>query len=131
MAKLAHRLYMKNMPTPKKLRGRMRNMLNVTDRAESVRRILRALGLSRMMSVTRLADAAGAEVKGWQKDMKRVVSGAKRRGFRIAVEDESIFVSAGRDGPKPRPGGSRVAVRDPAAGSASWCTAQSPTTAPC
>ena len=38
-------------------------------------------------------------------------SGAKRRGFRIAVEDESIFVSAGRDGSKLRaPAGGRVAA---------------------
>ena len=44
-AKLARRLHMKNMLTPKKLRGRMRNRLNVTYSAESIRRILRVLGL--------------------------------------------------------------------------------------
>ena len=112
VAKLAHRLYMKNMLTPKKLIRRVRDKLHVTYSAEGIRRILRALGFSRMTSVTRLAGAAGVgEVRGWQEDLKKVVSGAKRRGFRIAVEDESIFVNVGRDGSKLwAPVGSRVAV---------------------
>ena len=43
-ARLARRLYAKNMPTPKKLRRWVRSMPNVTYSVESVRRIIRILG---------------------------------------------------------------------------------------
>ena len=112
IAKLAHRLYMKNMLTPKKLIRRVRDGLHVTYGAGSARRILRAPGFSRMAPVTRLSGAAGAWEAGvWREDLKVVVSGAKRRGFRIAAGDESISVSAGRGGSKLwAPAGSRVAA---------------------
>ena len=46
--------------------------------AESARRILRALGFSRMTPVTGLAGAAGAgEVRVWQEDLKRAVQERK------------------------------------------------------
>ena len=82
IAKLAHKLYMKNMLTPKKLIRRVLDRLHVTYSAESARRILRALGFSRMTSATGLAGAAGVEeVKAWQEGLERVVSGAKMGGF--------------------------------------------------
>ena len=65
VAKLAHRLYMKNMLAPKRLLSRAGDRLKVACGAGGARRILRAPGLSRMASVTGLAGAAGAtEVKG-------------------------------------------------------------------
>ena len=87
---------------------------------------------SRMAPVTGLAGAACAvEVRAWQEDLKRVVSGAKRRGFRIAAGDEPISVSAWRDGSKLwTPAGAGWRRRGPAAGSASWRAAPWQTTAP-
>ena len=103
---------MKNMLAPKKLRRWVRDKLHVAYSAEGARRILGSLGFSRMAQVTRLAGAAGVEeVKVCQEGLERAVPGAKRRGFRTAVEDESIFVNVGRDGSKLwAPAGGRVAA---------------------
>ena len=61
IAKLAHRLYMKNMLDPKKLLRRVLDRLHVAYSAEGARRILRAPGFPRMAPVARLAGAAGVK----------------------------------------------------------------------
>ncbi len=98
--------------TPKKLRDRMRRRLHVTYSVGSIRRILRTMGFSLKTSTTKLADAADAKaVRRWQRTAKDTIALAKRRGFRIAVQDESIFVSTGSDGKKFwSPVGDRIEV---------------------
>ncbi len=87
--------------TPKKLCNWVRRRLHVTYSVGSIKRILRTTGFSLKTSTTRLADAADAKaVRRWQRAAKDTIALAKRRGFRITVQDESIFVSTGRDGKK-------------------------------
>ena len=97
---------------PKKLRNWVRRRLHVTYSVGSIRRILRTTGFSSKMSATRLADVADAKaVRRWQREAKAAIKLAKRRGFRITVQDESIFASAGRDGKKFwSPVGDRIEV---------------------
>ena len=84
--KLADRLREKNMLTPPKLRNWIRNRLNGRYSLCSVRRILRELGFSSKRSTTVYSSAADADtVRQWQADAKSVISGAKRRGFRILL----------------------------------------------
>jgi len=99
--RLAEKLGRMNKLTPRKLRNWIRRKLNVRYSLCSVRRILRLLGFSSKRSTTTYASAADDEaVRQWQKDAKTVISGAKRRGFRIVVQDESIFIRTGTNGRK-------------------------------
>ena len=99
VVKLADRLRGKNMLTPHKLRNWMRNRPKVRYSLCSVRRILQVLGYSSKRSTTAYSSAADREtVRQWQKDAKSVISGAKRRKFRIVVQDESIFIRLGTNG---------------------------------
>ena len=94
--KLADRLAGKNMLTPRKLRNWIRWRL---DARYSVRRILRFLGFSSKRSATMYASAADADSVGqWQTGATGTISGAKRRGFTIVVQDESIFLRTGTNG---------------------------------
>ena len=94
--KLADRLAGKNMLTPRKLRNQIRGRLDARYSLYSVRRILRFLGFSSKRSATMYASAAGADaVRQWQAGATGTISGAKRRGFTIVVQDESIFLRAG------------------------------------
>ena len=99
--RLADRLAGKNMLTPRKLRNWIRGKLNARYSLCSVRRILRLLGLSSKRSATMYASAAGADaVRQWQAGAAGTISGAKRRGFTIVVQDESIFLRTGTNGRK-------------------------------
>ena len=99
--KLADRLAGKNMLTPRKLRNWIRGRLNARYSLCSVRRILRFLGFSSKRSATMYASAAGADaVRQWQADAAGMISGAKRRGFTIVVQDESILLRTGTSGRK-------------------------------
>ena len=99
--KLAGRLAGKNMLTPRKLRNWIRGKLNARYSLCSVRRILRLLGFSSKKSATMYASAADADsVRQWQADATGTISGAKRRGFTIVVQDESIFLRTGTNGRK-------------------------------
>lgn len=112
LAKIALRLYRKNMLTPKKMLKWTQQKLGIRYSLENIRRILRVLGFSRKTSVTKLADAADPkEVEKWQMDVKRIIVNAKKRGFVITIQDESIFVNMGTDGLKLwGPKGERVVV---------------------
>ena len=67
----------------------------------SVRRILRFLGFSSKRSAATYASAADADsVRQWQASATGAISGAKRRGFTIVVQDESIFLRTGTNGRK-------------------------------
>ena len=67
-----------------------------------MRRILRHLGFSSKRSSTLYASAADADtVRQWQADAAGTISGAKRRGFKIVVQDESIFLRTGTNGRQP------------------------------
>ena len=90
------------MLTPPKLRNWIRNKLSVRYSLCSVRRILQLLGFSSKRSTTAYSSAADADtVRQWQKDAKSVISGARRRGFRVVVvQDESIFIRLGTNGRK-------------------------------
>ena len=99
--KLADRLAGKNMLTPRKLRNWIRRRLDARYSLCSVRRILRFLGFSSKRSATMYASAADADsVRQWQADATGTISGAKRRGFTIVVQDESIFLRTGTNGRK-------------------------------
>ena len=99
--KLADRLRGKNMLTPPKLRNWIRNRLDARYSLCSVRRILRILGFSCKRSTTEYSSAADAgTVEQWQAGAKSIISGAKRRGFRIVVQDGSIFIRLGTNGRK-------------------------------
>ena len=99
--KLADRLAGKNMLTPRKLRNWIRGRLDARYSLCSVRRILRFLGLSSKRSATMYASAAGADVvRQWQAGATGTISGAKRRGFAVVVQDESIFIRIGTNGRK-------------------------------
>ena len=99
--RLADRLASRNMLTPRKLRNWIRGKLYIRYSLCSVRRILRFLGFSSKRSTTRYASAADADaIKRWQADAAGMISGAKRRGFTIVVQDESIFVRVGTNGRK-------------------------------
>ena len=99
--KLADRLAGKNMLTPRKLRNWIRWRLDARYSLCSVRRILRFLGFSSKRSATMYASAADADsVRQWQADATSTISGAKRRGFTIVVQDESIFLRTGTNGRK-------------------------------
>ena len=99
--RLADRLAGKNILTSRKLRNWIRGRLDARYGLCSVRRILRFLGFSSKRSVTVYASAADADtVRQWQADAAGTISGAKRRGFTIAVQDESIFVRTGTNGRK-------------------------------
>ncbi len=111
--KIATRLRRMEKLTPKKMRNWVRRKLHVTYSVGSIRRILRTMGFSLKTSTTKLANAADAkEVRRWQREAKDTIRLAKRRGFRITVQDESIFVSTGRDGRKFwSPVGDRIEVQ--------------------
>ena len=99
--RLADRLASRNMLTPRKLRNWIRGKMHIRYSLCSVRRILRFLGFSSKRSTTRYASAADADaIKRWQADAAGMISGAKRRGFAIVVQDESIFVRVGTNGRK-------------------------------
>ena len=99
--KLADRLAGKNMLTPKKLRNWMRWRLDARYSLCSVRRILSFLGFSSKRSSTMYASAANADsVRQWQADATSTISGAKRRGFAVVVQHESIFIRIGTNGRK-------------------------------
>ena len=99
--RLADRLAGKNMLTPRKLRNWIRRRLDARYSLCSVRRILRFLGFSSKRSVTLYTSAADADtVRQWQADAAGTISGAKRRGFTIVVQDESIFLRTGTNGRK-------------------------------
>ncbi len=101
VSKLAIRLCNKGMLTPKKLRRWVRSRIGLSYSVGNIRRILRELGFSRKTSVVKLGDAADAKkVTYWQADTKRAIAGAKRAGFMIVVQDESIFIRVGGDGAK-------------------------------
>ena len=97
----ADRLSGRNMLTPQKLRDRIRKKANYGYSMRSVRKILRRLGFSPKRSVTEYSSAADADaVRRWQADAAGTIRRAKRRGFAVVVQDESIFVRTGIDGRK-------------------------------
>ena len=99
--KPADRLAGKNMLTPRKLRNWIRGKLNARYSLCSMRRILRLLGFSSKRSATMYASAAGADaVRQWQAGAAGTISWAKRRGFAVVVQDESIFLRTGTNGRK-------------------------------
>ena len=99
--KLADRLASRNMLTTRKLRNQIRRRLDARCSLCSVRRILRFLGFSSKRSATMHASAADADsVRRWQAGATGTVSGAKRRGFTIVMQDESIFLRTGMNGRK-------------------------------
>ena len=105
--KLADRLAGKNMLTPRKLRNQIRRRLDARYSLCSVRRILRLLWFSSKRSAAMYAPTADADsVRQWQAGVTGTISGAKRRGFTIVVQDESIFLRTGTNGRKlwPRVG---------------------------
>ena len=99
--KLADRPAGKNMLTPRKLRNWIRWRLDARYSLCSVRRILRLLGFSSKRSTTEYASAADSDaVRQWQAGAAGAISGAKRHGFTIVVQDESIFLRTGTNGRK-------------------------------
>ena len=99
--KLADRLAGENMLTPGKLRNWICWRLDARYSLCSVRRILCFLGFSSKRSATMYASAADADsVRQWQADATGTISGAKRRGFAVVVQDESIFIRIGTNGRK-------------------------------
>ena len=99
--KLADRLAGKSMLTPRKMRNWIRGRLDVRYSLCSVRRILRFLGFSSKRPATMHASAADAgSVRQWQAGATGTISGAKRRGFTIVVQDESTFLRTGTNGRK-------------------------------
>ena len=89
----------RNMLTPRKLRNWIRGKLYIRCSLCSVRRILRLLEFSSKRFTTRYASAADTDaIKRWQADAADMISGAKRRGVTIVVQDESIFVMGGMNG---------------------------------
>ena len=66
-----------------------------------MRRILCFLRLSSKRPVTMYVSAAGADaVRQWQAGAAGTISWAKRRGFAVVVQDESIFIRIGTNGRK-------------------------------
>ena len=105
--KLADRFAGKNMLTPRKLQNWIRWRLDAKYSLCSVRRILRLLGFSSKRPAAMYASAADADsVRQWQAGVTGTISGAKRRGFTIVVQDGSIFLRTGTNGRKlwPRVG---------------------------
>ena len=99
--KLADRLAGKNMLTPRKLRNWIRGKLNAGYSLCNVRRILRFLGFSSKRSTTEYASTADSDaVRQWQAGAAGTISWAKRRGFAVVVQDESIFIRIGTNGRK-------------------------------
>ena len=99
--KLADGLAGKNMLTPRKLRNWIRGRLDARYSLCSVRRILRFLGFSSKRSAAMYASAADADsVRQWQAGAAGMISEAKKRGFTIVAQDESIFLRAGTNGRK-------------------------------
>ena len=99
--KLADRPAGKNMLTPRKLRNWVRGKLSSGYSLCSVRRILRLLGFSSKRSATMYASAADSDaVRQWQAGAAGTISWAKRRGFAVVVQDESIFIRIGTNGRK-------------------------------
>ena len=99
--RLANRLSDRNMLTPQKLRDRIRKKADYRYSLCNVRKILRRLGFSPKRSVTEYSSAADADaVRQWQADAAGTIREAKRRGFVIVVQDESIFVRIGTNGRK-------------------------------
>ena len=99
--KLADRLASKNMLTPRKLRNWIRWRLDARYSLCSVRRILRLLGFSSKRSATMYASTADSDaVRQWQAGAAGTISWAKRRGFAVVVQDESIFIRIGTNGRK-------------------------------
>jgi len=99
--KMADRLAGRNMLTPRKLRNWIRGRMRIRYSLCSVRRILQHLGFSSKRSATLYASAADDDtVRRWQADAAGTISSAKRRGFKIVVQDESIFLRTGTNGRK-------------------------------
>ena len=99
--KLADRLAGKNMLTPRKLRNWIRGRLDAGYSLCSVRRIPCFLGFSSKRSAIMHASAADADsVRQWQIGATGTISGAKKRGFTIVVQVESIFLRTGTNGRK-------------------------------
>ena len=99
--KLADRLAGKNMLTPRKLRNWIRWRPDAKHSLCSVRRILRLLGFSSKRSTTEYASATDSDaVRQWQAGAAGTISWAKRRGFAVVVQDESIFIKIGTNGRK-------------------------------
>ena len=97
------------MLTPRKLRNQIRGRLDAKYSLCSVRRILRFLEFSSKRSAAMYASAADVgSVRQWQAGATGTISGAKKRGFTIVVQDESIFLRTGTNGRKLWPH-----VRDP------------------
>ena len=89
------------MLTPRKLRNWIRRRLDARYSLCSVSRILRFLGFSSKRSATMYASAADADsVRRWQAGAAGTISGAKRRGFTIVVQGESIFLRTWTNGRK-------------------------------
>ncbi len=87
------------MLTPRKLRNWIRGKLNARYSLCSVRRILRLLGFSSKRSATMHASAADSDaVRQWQAGAAGTISWAKRCGFAVVVQDESIFIRIGTNG---------------------------------
>ena len=98
---IADRLSGKNMLTPRKLRNWIRTKTDCRYSLCSVRRILRILGFSPKRSATEYSSAADADtVRQWQYDAAGTILRARRRGFAVVVQDESIFVRMGTNGRK-------------------------------
>ena len=101
ISRLADRLGGRDMLTPRKLRNQIRTRLGCRYSLCSVRRILRVLGFSPKRSVTEYASAADDEtVRRWQADAAGTIRHARRRGFAVVVQDESVFVRIGTNGKK-------------------------------
>ena len=91
------------MLTPRKIRNWIRERLYIRYNLCDVRRILRHLGFSSKRSDTLYAPAADDDddaARQWQADTADIISGAKRRGLTIVVQDESIFLRTGTNGRK-------------------------------
>ena len=95
--RLADRLAGRNMLTTRKLRNWIRERLYIRYSLCNVRRILRHLGFSSKRSSTLYASAADADtVRQRQADTAGTISGAKRRGLTIVVQESPCFSEQGR-----------------------------------
>ena len=94
-SRLADRLAGRNMLTLRKLRDWIRGRMRVRYSLCNVRRILHLLGFSSKRSSPLHALTANADtVRRWQADAV-MISGTKRRGFTIVMQDKSIFLRTG------------------------------------
>ena len=92
-----------NMPAPRKLHNWIRSRLDARYSLGSVRRIPNSPRFSQKRPATTYSSAAGAEtVRRWQADAAGIIRAARRRRFRVVVQDESIFARIGTNGGKIR-----------------------------